>query len=155
VLLVLAAPAGAQHIEDRTYLRNKVSFRYVATPNDTARAPAVLDNIGIWRGTETGAFWSNASIPGLKNMVRSLLQEPGRGGDANLQYVAAQILHVQNRPVIIMLLSLVSGATADIWDRRLLMLIAQGLMLVVAAALTAIAYLGLITPWTLLCRWWP
>jgi MFS family permease len=50
----------------------------------------------------------------------------------------------------IMLLSLPSGATADIWDRRLLMLIAQGLMLVVAAVLTAIAYLGLITPWTLL-----
>jgi MFS family permease len=50
----------------------------------------------------------------------------------------------------IMLLSLPSGATADIWDRRLLMLVAQGLMLVVATALTAIAYLGLITPWTLL-----
>ena len=50
----------------------------------------------------------------------------------------------------IMLLSLPSGATADIWDRRLLMLIAQGLMLAVASALTVIAYLGLITPWTLL-----
>jgi MFS family permease len=50
----------------------------------------------------------------------------------------------------IMLLSLVSGATADIWDRRLVMLMAQGLMLVVAAVLTVIAYLGLITPWTLL-----
>lgn len=50
----------------------------------------------------------------------------------------------------IMLLSLPSGATADIWDRRLVMLIAQGLMLVVAAVLTAIAYLGQITPWTLL-----
>jgi MFS family permease len=50
----------------------------------------------------------------------------------------------------LMLLSLPSGATADIWDRRLLMLIAQGLMLVVAAALTVIGYLGLITPWTLL-----
>jgi MFS family permease len=50
----------------------------------------------------------------------------------------------------LMLLSLPSGATADIWDRRLLMLVAQGLMLVVAAALTAIAYLGMITPWTLL-----
>jgi MFS family permease len=44
----------------------------------------------------------------------------------------------------------VSGATADIWDRRLVMLMAQGLMLVVAAVLTVIAYLGLITPWTLL-----
>jgi len=50
----------------------------------------------------------------------------------------------------IMLLSLPSGATADIWDRRLLMLVAQGLMLVVAAALTATAYFGLITPWILL-----
>src|SRR5215469_8460930 len=32
----------------------------------------------------------------------------------------------------IMLLSLVAAATADIWDRRLLMLLAQTLMLVVA-----------------------
>jgi MFS family permease len=50
----------------------------------------------------------------------------------------------------IMLLSLVSGATADIWDRRLLMLLAQTLMLVIALTLTVIGYLGQITPWTLL-----
>jgi MFS family permease len=50
----------------------------------------------------------------------------------------------------IMLLSLVSGATADIWDRRLLMLFAQTLMLVIALTLTVIGYMGLITPWTLL-----
>jgi MFS family permease len=50
----------------------------------------------------------------------------------------------------LMLLSLVSGATADIWDRRLLMLIAQTFMLVVSALLTVIAFLGQITPWTLL-----
>ncbi len=50
----------------------------------------------------------------------------------------------------IMLLSLPSGATADIWDRRLVMLIAQALMLTVATVLTVIAFLGLITPWTLL-----
>src|SRR5215469_4289423 len=50
----------------------------------------------------------------------------------------------------IMLLSLVSGATADIWDRRLLMLFAQTLMLVVALTLTVIGYMGRITPWTLL-----
>src|SRR5882757_999686 len=49
-----------------------------------------------------------------------------------------------------MLMSLVSGATADIWDRRILMLIAQGLMLVVAVVLTITSYLGLITPWILL-----
>jgi MFS family permease len=50
----------------------------------------------------------------------------------------------------IMLLSLASGATADIWDRRLVMLIAQILMLLVSLALTITAYMGQITPWTLL-----
>lgn len=50
----------------------------------------------------------------------------------------------------IMLLSLPSGATADIWDRRLLMIIAQSMMLVVAAVLTVIGFMGLITPWSLL-----
>lgn len=50
----------------------------------------------------------------------------------------------------IMLLSLPSGATADIWDRRLVMLIAQCVMLVFAAVLTALTYLSTITPWTLL-----
>ncbi len=50
----------------------------------------------------------------------------------------------------IMLFSLVSGATADIWDRRLVMLIAQVMMLTVAFALTVITYIGQITPWTLL-----
>jgi MFS family permease len=50
----------------------------------------------------------------------------------------------------IMLLSLPSGATADIWDRRLVMLIAQVLMLCIALGLTITAYMGQITPWTLL-----
>ena len=50
----------------------------------------------------------------------------------------------------IMLLSLPAGATADIWDRRLVMIIAQALMLVVAALLTTLAYLGYVTPWMLL-----
>jgi len=50
----------------------------------------------------------------------------------------------------IMLFSLASGAIADIWDRRLVMLIAQVLMLTIALALTVITYVGQITPWTLL-----
>ncbi|MBS0420481.1 MAG: MFS transporter [Proteobacteria bacterium] len=50
----------------------------------------------------------------------------------------------------IMLFSLVSGATADIWDRRFVMLIAQVMMLTVAFALTVITYIGQTTPWTLL-----
>jgi MFS family permease len=50
----------------------------------------------------------------------------------------------------IMLFSLPSGATADIWDRRLLMLIAQVLMLCVGLGLTITGYMGQLTPWTLL-----
>ncbi|MCA1438676.1 MFS transporter [Ensifer sp. IC4062] len=50
----------------------------------------------------------------------------------------------------IMLFSLVSGALADNFDRRRIMLVAQGFMLIVSAILTACAYFGLITPWLLL-----
>lgn len=50
----------------------------------------------------------------------------------------------------IMLLSLVAGAIADIWDRRRLMLIAQGGMFIVSIALAVTTWLGLVTPWMLL-----
>jgi MFS family permease len=50
----------------------------------------------------------------------------------------------------IMLLSIPAGAIADIWDRRALMLLAQGLMGATAVALTALAFGGGIGPWSLL-----
>lgn len=50
----------------------------------------------------------------------------------------------------IMLFSLVSGAIADSFDRRKVMLVAQSFMFVVSVLLTLFAYLGLITPWLLL-----
>lgn len=50
----------------------------------------------------------------------------------------------------IMLFSLVSGAIADSFDRRRVIIIAQIFMLVVSIALTALAYLGWLTPWSLL-----
>ena len=50
----------------------------------------------------------------------------------------------------IMLFSLLAGAAADVWDRRLVMLVAQVAMLLTSAALSLLAYLGLITPWLLL-----
>lgn len=50
----------------------------------------------------------------------------------------------------IMLFSLISGALADNFDRRRIMLVAQGFMLAVSALLTLCAYFGLITPWLLL-----
>ncbi|SFA90698.1 Predicted arabinose efflux permease, MFS family [Rhizobium sp. NFR07] len=50
----------------------------------------------------------------------------------------------------IMLFSLIAGALADNFNRRSLMLAAQGFMLVVSITLTVFAYLGLLTPWLLL-----
>ena len=50
----------------------------------------------------------------------------------------------------IMLFSLASGAIADNFDRRRVIIIAQVFMLAVSIALTVFAYLGLITPWMLL-----
>ncbi|MHC1551841.1 MFS transporter [Phyllobacterium sp. K27] len=50
----------------------------------------------------------------------------------------------------IMLFSLVSGALADNFNRRRVMLVAQSFMLVVSVSLSAFAYLGFITPWLLL-----
>ncbi len=50
----------------------------------------------------------------------------------------------------IMVFSLAAGAIADNFNRRRVMLIAQGFMLVVSLALTVAAWMQLLTPWTLL-----
>ena len=50
----------------------------------------------------------------------------------------------------VMIFALASGAVADNFDRRSVMLLAQGLMLAVSALLAVFAYVGLITPWLLL-----
>ncbi len=49
-----------------------------------------------------------------------------------------------------MLLSLPAGAIADNYNRRRVMLAAQGFMFVMSVALVAFAYCGLLTPWLLL-----
>ncbi|MEK1890756.1 MAG: MFS transporter [Phyllobacterium sp.] len=50
----------------------------------------------------------------------------------------------------IMLFSLISGALADNFNRRAVMIVAQTFMVVISVLLTVFAYLGLITPWLLL-----
>lgn len=50
----------------------------------------------------------------------------------------------------IMMFSLVSGALADNFNRRNIMLVAQGFMLVVSVALALFAYADMLTPWLLL-----
>lgn len=50
----------------------------------------------------------------------------------------------------VVLLSLLGGAIADSWDRRRVMLAAQGFMLVVSALLALCAWFDVLTPWLLL-----
>ncbi|KRA40213.1 MFS transporter [Devosia sp. Root635] len=50
----------------------------------------------------------------------------------------------------IMVFSLASGALADNFDRRTIMLIAQGGMMVVSVALAVLAFMGMLSPWLLL-----
>jgi MFS family permease len=64
---------------------------------------------------------------------------------------AVHVALVQSSTTLpIMLLALVAGAVADGIDRRLVMLGAQTLMLVVSAALAVFAAFGHLTPWMLL-----
>ncbi|WP_332688496.1 MFS transporter [Devosia sp.] len=50
----------------------------------------------------------------------------------------------------IMVFSIAAGALADNFDRRVVMLIAQGGMMVVSLTLAALAFMGLLNPWLLL-----
>jgi MFS family permease len=62
--------------------------------------------------------------------------------------IIALVQAATNLPVFV--LAVPSGALADIVDRRRLLLVAQGWMLLVAAALAAATYAGLMTPWLFL-----
>lgn len=76
-----------------------------------------------------GAAWMMASISRSENMV-ALVQA--------------------SNTLPIMLFSLLSGAVADSFDRRKVMLLSQFFMLAASAFLATFAFLGLITPWSLL-----
>lgn len=76
-----------------------------------------------------GAAWMMASISTSENMV-ALVQA--------------------STTLPLMLFSLVAGAVADNFERRRVMLTAQTFMFVASFLLTVTAYLGLITPWSLL-----
>jgi Arabinose efflux permease len=65
---------------------------------------------------------------------------------SNLQVALVQA----SNTLPIMLFALAAGALADAYDRRRIMLFAQGFMFVVSLALTLAAWFDMLTPWTLL-----
>ena len=91
-------------------------------------AASIVSNLGgLIQGV--GAAWMMASISRSENMI-ALVQA--------------------STTLPLMLFSLLSGAVADNYDRRRVMLAAQVFMLGVSALLALFAYLDLITPWLLL-----
>lgn len=88
----------------------------------------LFSNLGTW-AQSVGAAWLMTSLAPSPDMV-------------------ALVQAATSAPIL--LFSLAAGAIADIWDRRTVMLCAQGTMLLAAATLAALAGFGLVTPWVLL-----
>jgi MFS family permease len=89
---------------------------------------SIVSNLGgLIQGV--GAAWMMTSITSSENMV-ALVQA--------------------STTLPIMMFSLVAGAVADNFDRKRVMLVAQGFMFAVSALLAATAYFGGMSPWLLL-----
>jgi MFS family permease len=88
----------------------------------------IVANVGTWM-QEVGSGWLMTTLSPSPSMV-------------------ALVSAAESIPI--MLLALPAGAIADIVDRRRLLLAVESFAVVVAAALAAITWLGLTTPWVLL-----
>lgn len=95
--------------------------------------------LAIWSATIVSNFGSLIQSVGASWLMTSLAGSPD---------MVALVQASTTLPI--MLLALPSGAFADIWDRRLIMLIAQIGMLVLSITLALVSWLGHITPWMLL-----
>jgi MFS family permease len=109
-----------------------------------------------WRATTLAPFGSRTFLKiwsaSLVSNFGSLIQAVGASWlMTSLAPSADYVALVQASTTLpIMLLALPSGAVADIWDRRVIMLIAQIIMLTMSVILAVITWLGHITPWSLL-----
>src|SRR5207245_10346268 len=88
----------------------------------------LVSNVGTWM-QNVGAAWLMTSLSPSPMMV-------------------ALIQTASSLPIF--LLALPAGALADIVDRRKLLLISQGWMLIAAAALGWLTHVHMMTPWLLL-----
>jgi MFS family permease len=93
----------------------------------------------VWIASVTSNFGSLVQTVGASWMMTTIAPSPD---------IVALVQAATALPIL--LFSLPAGAVADIWDRRTVMLIAQSLMLVVAAGLAVLAQVGTITPGLLL-----
>lgn len=98
------------------------------------------------------AIFRSIWFASLASNLGSLIQTVGAAWMMTLIASSADMVTLvqASTALPVMLFSLVSGAIADNFDRRRVMLIAQSFMLVVSVLLAMTAYMGWITPWLLL-----
>jgi MFS family permease len=94
------------------------------------------------------AVWAASTLSNLGGLIQSVGASWMMISIARSADMVALVQASVTMPI--MLLSLLAGAMADNLDRRKVMLIGQIFMLVVSVALSACAWAGLITPWSLL-----
>jgi MFS family permease len=93
----------------------------------------------VWIASIVSNFGGMIQSVGAAWMMTSLSNSP------------AMVALVQSSTALpLMLLSLAAGAVADNWDRRLVMLLSQGFLLVTSIVLAVCAWAGVLTPWLLL-----
>jgi MFS family permease len=127
-------------------LGDSSSRRFEAMIDTPDKAP--VSSLAPFRHSTFRAIW----VASLASNFGGLIQAVGAAWMmTSITDSAGMVALVQaSTSLPIMLFSLASGAIADNFNRRRVMLVAQAFMLLVSAGLTVFAYLGLITPWLLL-----
>ena len=114
------------------------------------------DGRGAWRSSTLAPFrhriflaiWTASLVSNFGSLIQGVGASWLMTSIAPSADMVALVQAASSLPI--MLFSLLAGAAADVWDRRDVMLVAQVAMLLASAALSLLAYLGLVTPWLLL-----
>lgn len=94
------------------------------------------------------AFWTASMASNLGSYVQSVGAAWLMTSIAPSASFVALVNSATTLPIL--LLALVAGAVADVYDRRLVMIGSQGVMLCASVALAVMAYVGVMSPWLLL-----
>ena len=106
--LALSLPIGARANDaDRAYLKSKLSFFFVANPNDNAATAVAINVDDVMKNAGSGTFYTAASMAKFRNMIKALLGSAavaGAGNLDNLQQVVANTLKITGKPIAVYLI---------------------------------------------------
>ena len=143
----LLAPEGVEATKASRIVRRAPASLEAAVPADQPLATRPSPFSPLRHGTFRAVWVAN-----LISNFGGLIQSAGAAWlMTSLTGSAGLVALVQASTTLpIMLFSLAAGAIADNYDKRGVMLVAQVFLLAVSTLLAICAYLGLITPWSLL-----